>query len=67
MWYFPKGEAHGIQGLADETEYLLAFDDPDFDRTGTVFMVDDWIAHTPKDIMARNFGTACRSLQATVN
>jgi oxalate decarboxylase/phosphoglucose isomerase-like protein (cupin superfamily) len=24
--------------------------------TRTTFMVDDWIAHTPKDILAKNFG-----------
>ena len=47
--------------MAEENEYLLAFDDPDFDRTGTTFMVDDWISHTPKDILARNFGKHSRS------
>ncbi|MCJ1442296.1 MAG: hypothetical protein MMC23_002789 [Stictis urceolatum] len=55
IWYFPKGEAHTIQGLADENEYLLVFDDGNFDASGTTFMVDDWIAHTPKDILAKNF------------
>ena len=56
IWYFPKGAAHTINGLEDENEYLLAFDDGNFDATGTTFMVDDWIAHTPKDILAKNFG-----------
>ncbi|RSL93015.1 putative oxalate decarboxylase [Fusarium ambrosium] len=56
IWYFPKGAAHTIQGLADENEYLLVFDDADFDKIGTTFMVDDWINHTPKDILAKNFG-----------
>ncbi|KAF2720937.1 Bicupin, oxalate decarboxylase/oxidase [Polychaeton citri CBS 116435] len=56
IWYFPKGEAHTVQGLAEQNEYLLAFDDGDFDASGTTFMVDDWITHTPKDILARNFG-----------
>lgn len=63
IWYFPKGEAHVVQGLAPENEYLLAFDDGDFDAVGTTFMVDDWITHTPKSILAKNFGmlpiTAC--------
>jgi quercetin dioxygenase-like cupin family protein len=36
IWYFPKGQAHTIQGLEDENEYLLAFDDADFDRAGFV-------------------------------
>lgn len=57
IWYFPKGSAHTIQGLADENEYLLAFDDGNFDATGTTFMVDDWIAHTPRSILAKNFGS----------
>ena len=30
IWYFPKGSAHTIQGLADENEYLLVFDDGEF-------------------------------------
>ncbi|KAF2666277.1 oxalate decarboxylase [Microthyrium microscopicum] len=56
IWYFPKGVAHTIQGLADENEYLLVFDESNFDAVGTTFMVDDWLAHTPKDIIAKNFG-----------
>ncbi|TVY40634.1 putative oxalate decarboxylase [Lachnellula subtilissima] len=51
IWYFPKGAAHTIQGLADENEYLLVFDDGK-----TTFMVDDWVAHTPKSVLAKNFG-----------
>lgn len=34
IWYFPKGEAHTVQGLADENEYLLVFDDGNFDAVG---------------------------------
>ncbi|RPA74719.1 Bicupin, oxalate decarboxylase/oxidase [Ascobolus immersus RN42] len=56
IWYFPKGVAHTVQGLAEDSEYLLAFDDGDFDAVGTTFNLDDWIKHTPRDILARNFG-----------
>ncbi|KAK4495016.1 hypothetical protein PRZ48_013343 [Zasmidium cellare] len=56
IWYFPKGAAHTIQGLEDENEYLLVFDDGNFEASGTTFNVDDWISHTPKDILAKNFG-----------
>ena len=56
IWYFPKGIAHTIQGLDDENEYLLAFDEADFDKLGTTFMVDDWLAHTPLDVVVKNFG-----------
>jgi len=37
IWYFPKGQAHTVQGLDDENEYLLAFDDGDFDKVGCVY------------------------------
>ncbi|KAK4240545.1 oxalate decarboxylase oxdD [Achaetomium macrosporum] len=56
IWYFPKGAAHTVQGLDDENEYLLVFDEADFDKVGTTFMVDDWITHTPKEVLAKNFG-----------
>ncbi|KAL4922630.1 RmlC-like cupin domain-containing protein [Aspergillus aurantiobrunneus] len=56
IWYFPKGVAHNVQGLSDENEYLLVFDDGDFEKVGTTFMVDDWIKHTPRDVLAKNFG-----------
>ena len=56
IWYFPEGVAHTVSGLDDENEFLLVFDDGDFDKAGTTFNIDDWIAHTPKDILAKNFG-----------
>ncbi|KAK2736564.1 oxalate decarboxylase [Colletotrichum kahawae] len=57
IWYFPKGLPHTIQGLDDENEYLLAFDEADFDKIGrTTFNIVDWLAHTPRDILAKNFG-----------
>jgi oxalate decarboxylase len=34
IWYFPKGQAHAIQGVDTENEFLLAFDDGDFDTVG---------------------------------
>ncbi|KAK8022264.1 Bicupin- oxalate decarboxylase/oxidase [Apiospora rasikravindrae] len=55
IWYFPKGEAHTVQGLEDENEFLLVFDDGNFDAVGTTFNLDDWIAHTPVSILAKNF------------
>ncbi|KAF2636606.1 Bicupin, oxalate decarboxylase/oxidase [Massarina eburnea CBS 473.64] len=56
VWYFPKGQAHTTQGLDDENEFLLAFDDGDFDKVGQTFNIDDWISKTPKSILAKNFG-----------
>ena len=31
MWYFPKGVPHSLQGADEENEFLLCFDDGDFD------------------------------------
>lgn len=55
IWYFPKGVAHTVHAV-EEAEFLLVFDDGDFDKAGTTFNIDDWIAHTPKNILAKNFG-----------
>ncbi|BCS23750.1 uncharacterized protein APUU_40194S [Aspergillus puulaauensis] len=58
IWYFPKGVAHNVQGLDDQNEYLLVFDDGDFEKIGTTFMVDDWVKHVPRDILAKNFNVS---------
>jgi oxalate decarboxylase len=55
LWYFPPGIPHSIQGLApDGTEFLLVFDDGNFSEYETV-LLSDWMAHTPRDIVSRNF------------
>lgn len=56
LWYFPAGTPHSIQGLdPDGCEFLLVFDDGDFSEDST-FLLTDWFAHTPKEILAKNFG-----------
>ncbi|EFE31014.1 uncharacterized protein ARB_02208 [Trichophyton benhamiae CBS 112371] len=76
IYYFPKGAAHSFQGIEDENEVLVAFDEGDFDKIGylfppyysninlqlsnafnyrTTFQVAEWIAHTPQDVLAKNF------------
>lgn len=56
LWYFPAGIPHSIQGLHDDgCEFLLAFDDGDFSEDST-FLLTDWLAHTPKEVLAKNFG-----------
>jgi len=55
LWFFPPGIPHSIQGLApDGCEFMLVFDDGNFSEYETVLLTD-WIAHTPRDIVARNF------------
>ena len=55
LWYFPAGIPHHIQGLEGGCEFLLVFDDGDFSENET-FLVSDWFAHTPPDVLAKNFG-----------
>ncbi|ALF10961.1 oxalate decarboxylase family bicupin [Parageobacillus thermoglucosidasius] len=55
LWYFPAGIPHSIQGLEEGCEFLLVFDDGSFSEFDT-FTITDWFAHTPKDVLAANFG-----------
>ncbi|MDB6022375.1 MAG: oxdC [Pedosphaera sp.] len=56
IWYFAPGIPHSIQGIeGDGCEFLLIFDDGNFSEEET-FLLSDWMAHTPKDVLAKNFG-----------
>lgn len=56
LWLFPKGVPHSIQGLGpDGCRFLLVFDDGHFDEFHT-FLITDWLTHTPKEVLAKNFG-----------
>jgi oxalate decarboxylase len=57
LWYFPAGYPHSIQGLQEGCEFLLVFDDGGFSENET-FLITDWFAHTPRDVLAKNFGVA---------
>ena len=57
LWYFPAGIPHSIQGLEDGCEFLLVFDDGNFSENET-FLICDWFAHTPRDVLAKNFGVS---------
>ncbi|MFL6436129.1 MAG: cupin domain-containing protein [Terriglobales bacterium] len=62
LWYFPSGIPHCIQGLApDGCEFLLVFDDGGFSEFDT-FQISDWMAHTPREVLAKNFGVPTSSL-----
>lgn len=55
LWYFPAGFGHSIQGLEDDgCEFLLVFDNGHFSEDST-FQLTDWLAHTPKEVLAKNF------------
>ncbi|KIP07653.1 hypothetical protein PHLGIDRAFT_105418 [Phlebiopsis gigantea 11061_1 CR5-6] len=59
LWYFPPGQPHSLQATADDpagAEFLLVFDDGSFSDSGT-FLLTDWMAHIPKEVIAKNFET----------
>jgi len=56
LWLFPGGIPHSIQGLGpDGCKFLLVFKDGNFNEFGT-FLLTDWLHHTPKEVLAKNFG-----------
>lgn len=62
LWYFPTGIPHSIQGLGpDGAEFLLVFDDGNFSEYATV-LLSEWMAHTPREVLAKNFGTTSQAL-----
>ena len=55
LWDFPAGIPHSIQALLEGCEFLLVFDNGDFTENST-FLLSDWFMHTPKSVLAKNFG-----------
>jgi len=63
LWYFPPGIPHSIQGLRpDGAKFLLVFDDGHFSEHETV-LLSDLVAHTPREVLAQNFGASRRALE----
>lgn len=56
IWYFPRGHAHVLECLGDTPcHFILIFDNGYFSEFGT-FSITDWLGHTPKALLAKNFG-----------
>src|SRR5262245_24630680 len=56
VWYFPRGHGHMLECLGDEPcHFVLIFDNGYFSEFGT-FSITDWLGHTPKALLAKNFG-----------
>ncbi len=56
LWYFPSGLPHSLQGIGEDgSEFILAFDNGRQSEYNTL-LLSDWLAHTPPDILALNFG-----------
>lgn len=55
LWLFPGGVPHSIQGVgSDGARFLLVFDDGNFNEFET-FLLTDWLAHTPPEVLGKNF------------
>ena len=62
LWFFPTGYPHSIQGLGpDGCEFLLVFDQGAFSEYDTILLAD-YTAHTPRDVLAKNFGVSKNAL-----
>ena len=56
VWYFPRGHGHMLECLGNEPcHFILIFDNGYFSEFGT-FSISDWIGHTPRPLLAKNFG-----------
>jgi oxalate decarboxylase len=65
VWYFPRGHAHSIQGLGlgpEGAKFLLVFDNGYFSEFAT-FSFTDWLAQTPKEIVAKNLNVRVSDLK----
>ena len=56
LWYFPAGYPHSLQGTGpDGAQFILCFDEGNASEFDTL-LVSEWMAHTPPDVLALNFG-----------
>lgn len=63
LWYFPAGLPHSLQGLGpDGAEFVLAFDNGVSSEFNTL-PATDWMAHTPPDVLAKNFGVPAEAFK----
>ena len=63
LWYFPAGLPHSLQGLGPNgAEFVLAFDNGASSEFSTLLSTD-WLAHTPPDVLAKNFGVPAESFR----
>jgi oxalate decarboxylase len=64
LWYFPPGYPHALQGLGpDGCEFVIVFDQGNQSEYNTLLLTD-WIAHTPPDALAANFGVPAEAFKS---
>ena len=63
LWYFPPGLPHSLQGIGTSgAEFTLVFDNGHASEFNTL-MLTDWLAHTPPEVLAENFGLPERAFK----
>lgn len=63
LWYFPAGLPHSLQGLGPNgAEFVLAFDNGTSSEFNTL-PATDWMAHTPPEVLAKNFGVPAEAFK----
>jgi oxalate decarboxylase len=56
LWFFPSGLPHSLQGVGEDgCEFIICFDNGKASEYATL-LLNEWMAHTPPDILAANFG-----------
>jgi oxalate decarboxylase len=56
VWFFPRGHGHMLECLGNKPcHFILIFDNGYFSEFGT-FSITDWLGHTPKALLGKNFG-----------
>ncbi|TQJ23340.1 oxalate decarboxylase [Micromonospora sp. A202] len=62
LWFFPQGVPHNIQALDEGAQFLLVFNDGAFSENNT-FLLSDFFAHTPRHVLAKNFGWTIEEME----
>ncbi|MFA6139433.1 MAG: cupin domain-containing protein [Hyphomicrobium sp.] len=63
LWYFPAGLPHSLQGIGEDgCEFVLCFDEGRASEFSTLLLTE-WMAHTPPDVLALNFGVPAETFR----
>jgi len=63
LWYFPAGLPHSLQGVGEDgCEFILCFDNGHASEYDTL-LVNEWMAHTPPEVLAMNFAVPAESFK----
>lgn len=54
VWYFPAGIPHSLQALDEGAEFMLVFDQGDFNDGGTG-LISEMFLRNPREVLSKNF------------